>query len=71
MVDVIQSKSDAQKVAERLKPSAGPMPDTATTQVTQGAGTANRIITTIHRGSQQSQHGAADHGGPNIVGGRR
>jgi hypothetical protein len=70
MPDVLQGpKSDAQRVQDRLKPSAG-MPDTATTQVTTGAG-PTRTVTTVHRGSQQSLHGQPDHGGPNIVGGKR
>jgi hypothetical protein len=69
MVDVIQSKSDAQKIAERLKPSAG-SPDTASTQVTTGTG-PTRVVHTIHHGSSQKQHGQPDHGGPNIVGGKR
>jgi hypothetical protein len=72
MVQVIQSgKSDAQRIADRLKPSAGSSPDTASMQVTQGAGTANRIITTIHRGSSQSQHGPVDPGVGDISGGKR
>jgi hypothetical protein len=70
MVDVIQSKSDARKIAERLKPSAGPMPDTASTQTTTGTG-PTRVVHTIHHGSSQKQHGQPDHGGPNIVGGKR
>ena len=71
MTEVMQGpKSDAQRIADRLKPSAG-SPDTATTQVTQGAGTANRIITTIHRGSSQSQHGPVDPGVGDISGGKR
>ena len=70
MPDVIQGpKSDAQRVQDRLKPSAG-MPDTATTQTTHGTG-PTRVVHTIHHGSSQKQHGAADHGGPNIVGGKR
>jgi hypothetical protein len=70
MVDVIQSKSDAQKIAERLKPSAG-SPDTASTQTTTGTAGPTRVVHTIHHGSSQKQHGAADHGGPNISGGKR
>lgn len=70
MADVIQTgKSDAQRIADRLKPSAG-SPDTASTQVTTGTGPL-RCVTTVHRGSQQSQHGPADAGGPDITGGRR
>jgi hypothetical protein len=70
MTEVIQTgKSDAQRVADRLKPSAG-SPDTASTQVTKGSG-PTRCVTTIHRGSQQSQHGPADEGGTNIIGGKR
>jgi hypothetical protein len=70
MVDVIQSKSDAQKIAERLKPSAGPMPDTATTQTTHGTG-PTRVVHTIHHGSSQKQHGPSHSGEGNIVGGKR
>ena len=62
----LSGKSDAERISNRLKPSAGPMPDTATTQVTTGTG-PTRTVTTVHRGSQQSQHGQPDHGGPNIV----
>jgi hypothetical protein len=52
MTDVIQSgKSDAQRVADRLKPSAG-SPDTASTQVTHGTG-PTRVVHTIHHGSSQ------------------
>ena len=70
MPDVIQSgKSDAQRVADRLKPSAG-SPDTASTQVTHGTG-PTRTVTTVHRGSQQSQHGPADSGVGDITGRRR
>jgi hypothetical protein len=71
MTEVMQGpKSDAQRIADRLKPSAG-SPDTATSQMTQGAGTVNRIITTIHRGSSQSQHGPVDPGVGDISGGKR
>ena len=45
-------------------------PDTATTQTTTGTG-PTRVVHTIHHGSSQKQHGAADHGGPNISGGKR
>ena len=70
MTDVIQSgKSDAQRVADRLKPSAG-TPDTASTQVTHGTG-PTRTVTTVHRGGHQHQHGPADEGVGNIVGGKR
>ena len=70
MPDVLQGpKSDAQRVQDRLKPSAG-MPDTATTQVTVGSG-PTRCVTTVHRGATQSQHGPSHSGEGNIVGGKR
>jgi hypothetical protein len=70
MVDVIQSgKSDAQRIADRLKSSAG-SPDTASTQVTTGTG-PTRVVHTIHHGSSQKQHGPAHSGEGNIVGGKR
>jgi hypothetical protein len=70
MTDVIQSgKSDAQRVADRLKPSAG-SPDTASTQVTHGTG-PTRVVHTIHHGSSQKQHGTPHSGEGNIVGGKR
>jgi hypothetical protein len=69
MVDVIQTKSDAQKIADRLKPSAG-APDTASTQVTTVTG-PTRVVHTIHHGSSQKQHGPSHSGEGNIVGGRR
>jgi hypothetical protein len=70
MPDVIQGpKSDAQRVQDRLKPSAG-TPDTATTQTTTGTG-PTRVVHTIHRGSTQRQHGTVDHGSPGIAGERR
>jgi hypothetical protein len=66
MPQVMQGpKSDAQRIADRLKPSAG-APDTATTQVTTGTG-PTRVVHTIHHGSS----GPVDHGGPDITGGRR
>ena len=69
MVDVIQSgKSDAQRIADRLKGSNDH--STADTIAHHGTG-PTRTITTVHRGSQQSQHGQPDHGGPDISGGRR
>jgi hypothetical protein len=68
MVEVIQSgKSDAQRIAVRLKPSAG-SPDTASTQVTTGTG-PTRCITTVHHGSSQKQHGEVRQGAGTIIGG--
>jgi hypothetical protein len=70
MVDVLQSgKSDAQRISDRLKPSAG-SPDTASTQVTTGTG-PTRVVHTIHRGSQQSQHGPVNPGEGDITGHNR
>jgi hypothetical protein len=70
MPDVIQSgKSDAQRIADRLKPSAG-SPDTASTQTTTGTG-PTRVVHTIHHGSSQKQHGPSHSGEGNIVGGKR
>jgi len=67
MVDVIQSgKSDAQRIADRSKPSAG-APDTASTQVTTGTG-PTRTVTTVHHGSSQKQHGEVRQGVGNILG---
>jgi hypothetical protein len=69
MVDVIQSsKSDAQRIADRLKGSN----DTSTADTIAHHGTGpTRTITTVHRGSQQSQHGPSHSGEGNIVGGKR
>lgn len=71
MVEVKLSdlKPDAQRIADRLKPSAG-TPDTASTQVTTGTG-PNRVVHTIHHGSSQKQHGPTHPGEGNIVGGKR
>ena len=49
----LSGKSDAQRIADRLKPSAGPMPDTATTQTTTGTG-PTRVVHTIHSGRLKS-----------------
>lgn len=69
MPDIIQGpKSDAQRIADRLKPSCSP--DAVNTYVTQGSG-PTRTITSIHHSGQNIQHGKPDAGGPNIVGGRR
>ena len=59
-------KSDAEKIADRLKPSAG-SPDTGTTQITQGS-SPNRTITTVHRGATQLQHGPDAPTAPGITG---
>ena len=67
MPDVLQGpKSDAQRIQDRLKPSAG-MPDTATTQVTVGSG-PTRCVTTVHRGATQSHHGPDAPTSPGITG---
>jgi hypothetical protein len=69
MAEVIQSgKSDAQRIADRLKPSCSP--DAVTTYVTIGSG-PTRTVTSIHRSGQNIQHGQPDVGGPDISGGKR
>jgi len=65
----LKGKSQEQRLADRLKPSAG-SPDTASTQVTHGTG-PTRVVHTIHHGSSQHQHGAPDHGVGDISGGKR
>jgi hypothetical protein len=70
MVDVIQSgKSDAQRISDRLKPSAG-QPDTASVQTTTGTG-PTRVVHTIHHGSSQKQHGPTHAGEGDITGHKR
>jgi hypothetical protein len=66
MTHVIQSgKSDAQRIADRLKGSndAG----TADTIVTHGEG-QTRVVHSIHRSGHQHQHGDVDRGVPGITG---
>ena len=70
MTDVIQSgKSDAQRIADRLKPLSG-SPDTASTQVTTGTG-PTRVVHTVHHGSSQKQHGPTHSGEADITGHKR
>ena len=69
MQDVVQGpKSDAQRIADRLKGSNDT--STADTHVTHGTG-PTRVVHSVHRSGTAKQHGPADHGGPNITGGRR
>jgi precorrin-6x reductase len=69
MTDVIQSgKSDAQRIADRLKGSNDH--STAETIAHHGTG-PTRTITTVHRSGHQHQHGPAHSGEGNIVGGKR
>jgi hypothetical protein len=62
----LTGKSDAERISDRLKPSAG-KPDTATTQVTTGTG-PTRVVHTIHHGSSQKQHGPVHPGEGDITG---
>ena len=69
MVDVIQNgKSDAQRIADRLKGSNDT--STADTMVTHGTGPL-RTVTSIHHSGSDQRHGSPDQGGPDITGGRR
>jgi hypothetical protein len=61
-------KSNEQRIADRLKGSNDT--STADTAVTHGTG-PTRTVTTVHRSGHQHQHGPADSGESNIVGGKR
>jgi hypothetical protein len=61
-------KPEAQRIADRLKPSCSP--DAAHTSVTTGTG-PTRTVTTIHRGGHQHRHGPVNEGEANIIGGKR
>lgn len=65
---IYRGKSPEQRIADRLKPSAG-NPPTASTQVTHGSG-PTRVVSTIHHYGQQCQHGPGV-GGHDISGGKR
>jgi hypothetical protein len=69
MTEVMQGpKSDAQRIADRLKPSCSP--EAVNSYVTTGSG-PTRCVTSIHRSGQNIQHGQPDAGGPDITGGKR
>ena len=69
MPDVMQSgKSDAQRIADRMKPSNDT--STADTVVHRGDG-PTRVVHSIHRSGSAKQHGPANHGGTDISGGKR
>jgi hypothetical protein len=68
MVDVIQRKSDAQKVADRLKGSNDH--STADTVVTHGTG-PTRTVTSVHHSGSAKQHGPAHSGEGDITGHKR
>lgn len=69
MVEVMQGpKSDAERIADRLKPSCSP--DAVNTYVTTGTG-PTRCVTSVHRSGQNIQHGPGDAGGTDISGGQR
>jgi hypothetical protein len=68
MTDVIQSKPDAQKISDRLKPSNDH--STADTLVTHGTG-PTRVVHSVHRSGSAQRHGSPDQGGPDLSGGRR
>jgi hypothetical protein len=69
MTEVRQGpKSDAERIADRLKGSN----DTSTADTVAQHGTGpTRTVTTVHRSGHQHQHGQPDHGGPDITGGKR
>jgi hypothetical protein len=68
MVDVIQRKSDAQKVADRLKGSN----DTSTANTIAHHGTGpTRTITTVHHSGSAKQHGPTHAGEGDITGHKR
>jgi hypothetical protein len=69
MVDVIQTgKSDAQRIADRLKGSNDT--STADTIVIHGKG-PTRVVHSVHHSGSAKQHGPTHSGEGNIVGGKR
>jgi hypothetical protein len=69
MADVIQSgKSDAQRIADRLKGSNDT--STADAVVHRGEG-PTRVVHSVHRSGHQHQHGPTNSGEGNILGGKR
>ena len=64
----LSGKSHEQRIADRLKGSNDT--STADTIVTHGKG-PTRTVTSIHHSGGAKQHGPADAGGPDIVGGKR
>ena len=70
MADVIQGpKTDAQRVARSAE--ALSWLTRYSIDASNNRHWSTRCVTTVHRGSQQSQHGPADVGGPDIAGGKR
>jgi hypothetical protein len=63
-----QPSSMEQRVANRLKPSAGA--GAGDVQVTHG-NSPNRTVTTIHHSGSAKQHGSGNPGEGSITGGRR
>jgi hypothetical protein len=69
MVEVIQSgKSDAQRIADRLKGSNDR--STADTVATHGTG-PTRVVHSVHRSGHQHQHGQTNSGEAGITGHKR
>ena len=64
----LSGKSHEQRIADRLKGSNDT--STANTLAKHGDG-PTRTITSIHHSGSAKQHGPADHGGPDITGGKR
>jgi hypothetical protein len=61
-------RSDAQRIADRLKGSN----DTSTANTISKHGDGpTRTITSVHHSGHQHQHGPANEGEGNIVGGKR
>ena len=67
-VHLRDNKSDAQRIADRLKSSASP--EAAHTSVTTGSG-PQRVVTTVHKSGHQAQHGPSHSGDPDISGHKR
>ena len=61
-------RSMQQRVADRLKPSAGA--GAGDEQVTTG-NSPNRVVTTVHHSGSAKRHGGPNEGEGNISGGRR
>jgi hypothetical protein len=69
MTEVKQGpKSDAQRIADRMKPSNDT--STADTVVHRGGG-PTRIIHSVHRSGSAKQHGPTHSGEGDITGGKR
>jgi len=61
-------RNEAQRIADRLKGSNDTT--TANTVAKHGDG-PTRTVTTVHHSGHQHQHGSADEGVGNIIGGKR